>query len=116
MPAEGPLPIHDCTADFAICFNALDHVQNPEEVLKELFRICKPGAELNFQVFVYASEEEMKQKSGHHAELHPCSFTRESIIGLLRRVGFLVQKHDCGSDANAENEYFFVALSQKPTS
>jgi ubiquinone/menaquinone biosynthesis C-methylase UbiE len=37
------LPLADASADYVFCVNALDHVEAPESVVKELHRIVKPG-------------------------------------------------------------------------
>lgn len=37
------IPLPDGSCDIVLCINALDHVENPGNVTRELFRITKPG-------------------------------------------------------------------------
>ncbi|HBN26094.1 MAG TPA: hypothetical protein DD405_01330 [Desulfobacteraceae bacterium] len=40
------LPIEDCSVDFIINIAMLEHVDNPNAVLEEMYRILKPGGEV----------------------------------------------------------------------
>ena len=91
----------------------LYHVYDPEQVVAEISRIAKPGAHLLFQVFVYLDQEHLQQKTGHHADLHPHSFTEETALKLIRSKGFEIYHHDCGKDCNPEGEHYFIALGRK---
>ena len=41
-----PLPLEDATATRVICTEVLEHVDDPAQVLRELVRIGKPGAQI----------------------------------------------------------------------
>ena len=111
--AEDAWKIPDQVADLAICFNVLDHTIDPDLVISQLSRVCKPGAELLFQLNVYLSDEELSQKSGLHAELHPHSFFPKTITGLLEKHGFEVWKQFCEEDRNATGEHYFLCACRK---
>ena len=55
-----PLPIADASATKVIAMEVLEHVENPEATLSDLFRIAKPGAQ--FLITVPAAEGEELQK------------------------------------------------------
>lgn len=112
-PAEGPLPLEDGIADLAICYNMLDHVYDPGKVIQELSRVCKDNADLLFQVNVYTTKEDLKTKTGLHAELHPHSFTPETAIAILEHHGFDVLKQICSSDINPCNEHYFICACRR---
>lgn len=112
-PAEDCSPIADACADLVICYNMLDHVLDPERVLHHMARVSRKDALLLFQVNVYCSTAAISQKSGLHAELHPHSFTQESVIKLLGRFGFETYKQHCSPVANECNEHFFICAAKK---
>lgn len=112
-PAEGPLAIADGAADLVISHNMLDHVFDPEKVMGEIARICRPGGWFLFQVNVYQSEEEIAHKSGHHADLHPCSFTADSALALLERHGFAIRKRLCSASVTELGEYYLICCCRR---
>jgi SAM-dependent methyltransferase len=112
-PAEGPLELADACADLVICYNMLDHTYDPQRVIAEMSRVCKPGGSLLFQVNVYATEEDIAAKSGLHAELHPFSFTADSALGLLKRHGFEVVRQLVSPEVNDNNEHYLICAARK---
>ncbi len=40
------LPLADCSVDLIVSLQVLEHVQNPAKVVRELYRVLKPGGEL----------------------------------------------------------------------
>lgn len=106
--AESCDEINDNIADLSICFNVLDHTYNPKKVIQNLVRISKKNADVLFQLNVFASEDEFKTKSGLHAELHPHSFTKDSITKLLEENGLKVIKSRISNGRNPEGEFFLI--------
>src|SRR5215813_6208551 len=49
------LPIQDNSVDLAFCINVIDHVLNPEMVLKELGRVLKKSGELVLEAHTFPS-------------------------------------------------------------
>jgi SAM-dependent methyltransferase len=78
------IPVADGFFDCIICNAVLEHVENPEAVLKEFQRVCKPGGYLYLAVPFMQPEH-----------LDPTDFQRYTLDGLKRLVrqhGFEVVK------------------------
>ena len=65
--AAEKLPFEDSSFDLIYSTNVLEHVQNPELVLKESIRVLKPGGFLQFVIPNYFSFWE-----GHYGIFWPC--------------------------------------------
>ncbi|HXS04090.1 MAG TPA: class I SAM-dependent methyltransferase [Rhodanobacter sp.] len=77
-----PLPLADATATRVICTEVLEHVEEPDELLAELFRIGKPGA--RYLLSVPGSLSENMQR--HVAP--PQYFKRPNHIRIIDRQQF----------------------------
>jgi SAM-dependent methyltransferase len=79
------MPFSDSTFDSVVCFEVLEHVFNPDEFLREVFRVLKPGGNAIFTVpFIWDEHEQ------------PFDFARYSSFGLKSlfvKNGFKI----CGS-------------------
>lgn len=79
------IPISDGSADVILSTQVLEHVFEPDGLLAEMARICRPGATLLLTVpFVWDEHEQ------------PFDFARYSSFGLthlLHRAGFRVIEH-----------------------
>jgi ubiquinone/menaquinone biosynthesis C-methylase UbiE len=63
MPLSGPqlslaglgehLPLKPASIDIAICFNALDHMQDPGAALEEIRRVLRPGGTLLLMIHTF---------------------------------------------------------------
>ena len=74
------MPFDDSVADAAICTQVLEHVRDPERLLKEIHRILKPGA----SVFLTAP-----QGWAEHQQPHDYfRFTSFALRMLFERAGF----------------------------
>jgi SAM-dependent methyltransferase len=75
-----PLPIADRVADTVVCFQTLEHLCEPQQLLCEAFRIMKPGAKIMVTVpFMW------------HVHEPPYDFFRYTQYGLeflLKKAGF----------------------------
>ncbi len=69
------IPVEDGFFDALICNAVLEHVENPEEVLAEFGRVCKPGAVLYLCVPFMQPEH-----------LDPTDYQRYTVDGLRREV------------------------------
>jgi len=65
--------LKDCTADIVVCNNTLNHVENPELALSQIYRILKLGGLLLLEVLI----EPMNIAHTH-------TFTAESLGALMR--------------------------------
>jgi SAM-dependent methyltransferase len=75
---EAPLdqiPVEDGFFDAIICNAVLEHVENPEDVLAEFARVCRPGGVLYLCVPFMQPEH-----------LDPTDYQRYTIDGLRREV------------------------------
>jgi SAM-dependent methyltransferase len=80
------IPVADGFFDAIICNAVLEHVENPDEVMNEFYRVCKPGGVLYLCVPFIQPEH-----------LDPTDFQRYTIDGLRRLVrqhGFEVVQSD----------------------
>lgn len=78
------IPVEDGFFDTIICNAVLEHVENPEEVLAEFARVCKPGGTLYLCVPFMQPEH-----------LNPTDYQRYTLDGLEREVarhGFEVRE------------------------
>jgi ubiquinone/menaquinone biosynthesis C-methylase UbiE len=78
--------------DFAICFNTLDHVKNPREVLKQVHRVLKPSGLLllNVHAFNLYSTKLFAWFLRFADPTHPHHFSSKAIVGMLSHSGFKV--------------------------
>ena len=90
--AEDMKVVGDKSFDVVYSCHFLEHVYNPEKVLRECNRILKPKRILFFIVPVVPLNR--LWKDGDKYNLHQHSFTRENIENLLKRTGFeLIEFH-----------------------
>jgi SAM-dependent methyltransferase len=74
------IPLQSKVFDAIICYQVLEHVPEPEQVLRELYRTLRPGGWLFLTV---------PQGWGlHHEPYHYFNFTRYGLLWLFDRVGF----------------------------
>lgn len=76
------MPMEDSSFDSAICIEVLEHVPNPEEALREILRVLKPGGKLVFSVphFLYL----------HNEPYDFYRYTKYGLAELANRAGFHV--------------------------
>lgn len=79
-------PFPDSSFDSVLCNQVIEHVFNPEDFLKEMFRVLKPGAKCLITVpFVWDEHEQ------------PYDFARYSSFGLrslFERSGFRIVRQE----------------------
>ncbi|MDD5578210.1 MAG: class I SAM-dependent methyltransferase [Methylobacter sp.] len=74
------VPVNDKEADVVVSFYVLEHVQNPQKVIDEKFRILKEGGRLFMLVPLYWEE--------HEQPYDFFRFTRFGIEMLMKNAGF----------------------------
>jgi SAM-dependent methyltransferase len=101
------LPIADEAVDIIICFNVLDHVAMPKEVLKECKRILRPQGTLLFNVNVIrASLKPLSSLLSRIDNSHPFHWTSDEVLRMLDNVGFDVVFKSC----TPRNNYKFSLI------
>jgi ubiquinone/menaquinone biosynthesis C-methylase UbiE len=89
------------TADKIICTEVIEHVDNPEKVMSELFRIGKPGALYVLTVPEQSGEDLMKDtapKGYFEKPNHIRIFDQESFKALVEASGLeVIKQHTLGA-------------------
>ena len=86
-------PIATDSVDVAICFNVLDHVQYPQKVLSEAYRILKPSGTLFLNchivgIFFVPIRRMLKFVDPSH----PHHFSMKDLRHLVGKCGFNIVK------------------------
>lgn len=104
---EGKLPFSDGYFDGAVSSEVLEHLFNPEQVVREIYRVLKPGGIFYTSVpnAVFIKERLRAVFGGFNPKGHPtiCKtspwldphirfFTRKSFCRLLETAGFRVKE------------------------
>jgi SAM-dependent methyltransferase len=80
------IPIRDNAVDAVICTQTIEHMSEPEQVLKELQRVLKPGG----RIFLTAPQEWYM----HQIPYDFYRFTRYGLEHLFRKAGFHIESID----------------------
>jgi SAM-dependent methyltransferase len=78
------IPVEDNRYDLVLCTQVLEHVTEPELVLKEFFRILKPGKELWISAPLFYAE--------HQIPFDYYRYTRYGLSYLIEKAGFQIKK------------------------
>lgn len=84
--AKYPYPIKDNTFEYVLIDNVLEHLPNPQRVMKEIWRICKKDAIVEIIVPYYNSYYAYADPT------HVNYFNELSIRQTLREVGYNSKK------------------------
>ena len=74
------MPIEDATYDVVVCISTLEHVRNPYQCVREIFRILKPGGRCYAWVPFYFGV--------HDFPIDVSRFTAEGMVVLFEEAGF----------------------------
>lgn len=78
------IPVEACHFDAILCIAVLEHVENPEEVMPEFFRVLKPGGHLILEVPFLQPE--------HKVPTDFQRYTKDGLVSLATRHGFRVER------------------------
>lgn len=89
IPATGErIPLPDACCDLLIIENCLDHVDDPDAVLREMHRLLRPGG------LVWLLVDLMD----HRDEMHPNPFNEQRLKESLASAGFVIVKQRISSE------------------
>lgn len=94
--------------DAVTLWDALEHIHNPMETAREIFRICRPGGSVYIYVPNFGSVYGQRFQGYWYmftAPIHYYHYTSETLSDLLKRAGFI----------NVEIEYPLGAAGFQPT-
>ena len=94
------IPVRTATIDLVICCNVLDHVSDPDAVLREIHRVLKSDGCLYFDVDTFSLCGLVKwylwTKHAHKDEIlvtsHPYRLFEDGLVRRLRAAGFHLRK------------------------
>lgn len=78
------IPVEANTFDAILCIAVLEHVENPEEVVPELYRVLKPGGYLILEVPFLQPE--------HKVPTDFQRYTKDGLVRLVTHHGFSIEK------------------------
>ena len=78
------IPFESDYFDAILCIAVLEHVENPEEVVPELFRVLKPGGHLILEVPFLQPE--------HKVPTDFQRYTKDGLVRLVSHHGFSVEQ------------------------
>ncbi|MFL5328628.1 MAG: class I SAM-dependent methyltransferase [Gemmataceae bacterium] len=97
------------TFDLAICFNVLDHTNDPRGLFEQYMALLKPGGRFLFEVNTIAPNS---RQSEEHRQMHPSPFTVGKITSWLSEYSRDYQQI-VSNDPSPEKEYFFMSWGTK---
>jgi SAM-dependent methyltransferase len=81
------LPLASQSCDRVFSINALDHTESPEQVLRECWRITRPGGSLNVSVHVVRGPFAPLRRCLKYVDTnHPYHFSRADVRRMLASV------------------------------
>lgn len=119
------------SADYVVCFEMIDHLIKPIDVLKEIYHILKPGGHLILETvnsaywrfrleYLFAKYKYKNPDYNSHYEIawlehkgmHLHHFSHDSMKELLKSIGFKVVCHCGGLIHNFQMEMFFDCIKE----
>jgi SAM-dependent methyltransferase len=108
---EGPgeaMPFKNASFDKVICSNVLDHVTTPEDTIKEIDRVLKPGG-----TFIFTIEAFPRNKLRDPS--HPHSFTKQQAKDLVNNYTILFEGERPWPMREEEGHIDYTLVLQKPS-
>jgi ubiquinone/menaquinone biosynthesis C-methylase UbiE len=95
IQADGEsMPLADESFDSVFCINVLDHTFNPNDVLREIHRVLKPGGRVVLHVDLDSPLRKLhKVLKSNSGVLHPQSLTYDWILAQLETYSEIKKVH-----------------------
>jgi ubiquinone/menaquinone biosynthesis C-methylase UbiE len=84
---SGTLPFADATFDYLTCVEGLEHIENPQQAVREFSRILRPGGQLITSIPNILNIEERIKWLLHGYTSHFKPLSREHLAGLREEFG-----------------------------
>ena len=78
------LPLADNVADIVVSLAVIEHIQNPDIFLSEIYRVLKPGG----LIYLSTPNWQMDAKNFYNDPTHVKPYTPHSLERVLRMFGF----------------------------
>jgi SAM-dependent methyltransferase len=100
-----PLPIADGAASRIVCTEVIEHVDSPEILMQELFRIGQPGA-----LYLLACPDPASENVQKHIA-HPVHFQKPNHIRIVSQQDFETYITGAGLIIESRHSYgFYIAM------
>jgi SAM-dependent methyltransferase len=100
---------HRGTFDVGICFNVLDHTDDPRHIYETYLRLIRPGGRFLIQV---NTVRDGYPRTAEHQSMHPSPFSAEKITAWVREVCD-APTLECTDQPSGDNEFWFMAWGRK---
>ncbi len=98
------------TFDLGICYNVIDHTDDPRSILDDYFSLIRDGGAFLFEVNLI---DPANPPSEMHQEMHPSSFSEEKIRAWLDEYSDDYESHVSEEPTVDDNEFPFMAWGTK---
>lgn len=83
------IPLRDQSVALVMATDIIEHVDQPEKALKEIFRVTRPGGRVLFTVPAFESLWGLQDEVSHHKR----RYRMGPFLNELRNSGFEIQEH-----------------------
>jgi SAM-dependent methyltransferase len=88
---SGTLPYQDCSFDYVTCIEGLEHIENPQQAVREFARLLRPGGHLITSVPNILNIEERLKWLLYGYTSHFKPLTRTSVANVRQEFGERVE-------------------------
>ncbi len=110
VPALEPLVKERAgTFDFGICYNVIDHTDEPRELFDQFFSLIRPGGAFLFQVNLV---DLTRPRSSEHTRMHPSTFDAETVRSWISEYADDWDEY-LRDELSPDNEHYFMVWSTR---
>jgi predicted SAM-dependent methyltransferase len=122
--------LNDNSYDFIICSHILEHVDVPEDALRELYRVLKPEGSVILMVPLFWDVKETLEDKSHTSKEDRCKyygqddhvrlFSRQDFLNRISQAGFEIEmlkpedfdKKLISENAISDNSILYIGLKK----